>query len=403
MICSVLGRVSLTALFSMGLLHYVSENSFRIPEIDCDSVQAGFVHVPTYPSPSHLCETVSYALAHLETRARYEMKYDVTHNKATLCASDYPVDVSRLELRLYGSELTRLLGYTSPVHDKIFVRPRAQSHRSGDHNFDTGLIDTGSHPPLQLPSDAFAGWHYVQLPLGWYAPTHRPMCTGAPLRLQNEAQFALNRLNFQRPEKIMVGSPSGCVILFSDPSGTHHVCHIYHGQYTAEALAACLETEMTRLASRSLPGTLTVEYLDCRFTFACEVRDQRTRVVRARSVWALHAPPNSIDPQRLGFDGSLHGRDSYVLNIVQLPSMRSQLLRPPTNIYSVTEVGHQKRLCIAPQPPPAARRVDHGVQCQHIHPLHAGLRVAIPLRAWAHPGDVIQSCGGPEQSYPCSK
>lgn len=399
-ICSVIGRVSLTALFAMGLLHYISENSFRIPEIDCDSVQAGYVHVPTYPSPSHLCETITYALAHLETRARYEMNYDVIYNKATLRASDYPLDVNRLQLRLYGSELTQLLGYTSPVHDKIFVRPKVRDQRAGDYNFNTGIVETDTHPPLVLLSDHFAGWHYVQLPPGWYAPTHRPMCTGAPLRLQSEIQFALNRLNFQRSEKVMVGSPSGSLILFSDPSGTHHLCHIYHGQYTAESLAACLETEMTRLASRSLPGTLfTVEYIDCRFTFACEVRDQKTRVVRAAPFGLFMPHPNSIDPQRLGFDGTLYGRDSYTSpNVVNVPSMRNKLLRPATNIYSVSELGHQKRLCIAPQPPPPLVGL---ITAYDVNTFTLRMRVYASQFPYAHgliPGDIIQIASVPTQN-----
>ena len=137
--------------------------------------------------------------------------------------------------------------------------------------------------------------------------------------------------------------------MFFDPSGTHHICHIYHGQYTAEAIAACLETEMTRLAARVLPGTLyTVEYQDCRFTFACEVRDP-TGIVRPAPFSIFLPHPNSIDPRRLGFDGTMHGRDTYTSpNAVIVPSMQSQLLRPPTNLYHFRN-RHQKRLCITPQ------------------------------------------------------
>ena len=390
-ICSVLGRISLTSLHNLGYLKYISAHSFRIPEIECDSVQAGYLHVPTYPSPSHLCETLCFVLNHLTTRARYEIAYNVTQNLATIQALDYPLESKRLHVRIYGSKLLNILGYNSPTHERIFFRPKTTPDRhSTEENFHMHMLDDTTQPPLCLTSDMFRGWHHVELPCGWYAPTHRPMCTGAPLRIQQEVEFSLNRLNFQRPDKIPIGTPSGWVMLFSDPSGTHHICHIYHGQYTAEAIAACLETEMTRLAARVLPGTLyTVEYQNSRFSFACEVRDH-TGIVRPAPFSVFLPHPNSIDPRRFGFAGTMYGRDTYTSpNSVIVPSMQSQLLRPPTNLYHVSEIGHQKRLCIAPQPPPPLVAL---ITAYNVNTHTVSARVYSSQFPYAHgliPGDVV--------------
>ena len=327
--CSSLGRVSLTALHLSGQLTYVSEDSFSIPRMECDGMDSGFVHVPTYPSPILLCNALSYVLAHTPTLTRYEFVYNAHTNQAVLQANQYPIDASRLEVRLYGSGLTRLLGYQAPVHDRIFVRPLGTHDRQfTEFDFYSGPKNT-SEPPLILPSEAFAGWHYVELAQGWYAPAHRPMCTGQPLRLSDQVELSLNRLNFARKDTID-GMASGHVLAFADPAGCRHLCTIYAGRYTAESLAAALETEMTRLSSRAMPGTLfTVEYDadEARFTFACEVRDEIAVRPAPFSLFLPH--PNSIDPCRLGFDPvSLHGRDSYKSSqAVRVPSMESQLLR----------------------------------------------------------------------------
>ena len=356
-ICGRIGRLSLSALHSLGQLEYVSDHAFRMPHRSCDVVQAGFIHVPTYPSPSHLCEVLSYVMAHLPTQARYETVYNITKNRVTVQATQYPENSTVLFVRLYGSGLTRLLGYPLPVHDRYFYRPEVPPDRTGaeQHDFYTNRRTT-TEPPLCIESEQFSGWHYVELTPGWYAPAHRPMCTGTPLHLSTEVELSLNRLYFPRTDKVLKGYVTPHLLAFSDPSGNRHLCSIYCGQYTAESLAAALETEMTRLANRSLPGTMyTVEYSaqSRAFTFACEVRDQVTKTVRSAPFSLFLPHPSGINPFRLGFDSiPLFGRDTYTSpHTVTVPSMQSELLRPATNIYKVTEVGHQKRLRVEPIPP----------------------------------------------------
>lgn len=396
-ICSAIGRVSLTALHASGRLTFVSENSFRIPGVGCEAADAGFVHVPTYPSPFHLCEALSYVLAHTPTETRYEILYDAVTNRAVLQAAQYPEDAKRLELRLYGSALTRLLGYPSPVHDRLFVRPSANERETTEYDFYTRVNNT-SAPPLQLPSEQYAGWHHVELATGWYAPAHRPMCTGPPLRLADEVEHALNRLNFPRVDTIPDKMASGHFLPFADPTGCKHLCTVYTGQYTAESIAAALETEMTRLSARTMPGTLfTVDYdaVEARFTFACEVRDE---VGVRPAPFALFLPhPNGIDPSRLGFDPvPLYGRDAYTsARRVRVPSMESELLRPATNLYAVTEIVHQKRLRVEPIARPQLTGLILGYNSE-THTLRVRTFAApVPCAHGLIPGDIVHITASP--------
>jgi hypothetical protein len=350
-ICSGAGRISLSLLHAAEKLFYVSETEFIMPAPECSSKHGGFVHVPTYPSPTHLCDVLSYALAHVPTNAPYHIIYDAKGNQATLEATAYPTDARTLTVRLYGSPLAQLIGYSSPMHERIFHRPAIEENRRPAGGYDFYAPGT-QYPPLRLISEPFAAWHHVELTPGWYAPAHRPMCTGAPLRLPQEIESCLNRLNFPSPERIPQGTVTGHFIIFTDPGGTTHNCPIYVGRYSAETLSAALETEMTRLCQRTMPGTIfAVDYdpATLRFTFCCEVNE--ANVVRPAPFSLLFHHPASIDPARMGFEPvALYGRDTYTSSrAISVPSMQG-CLRPPINTYRVTEVGHQKRLRISPAP-----------------------------------------------------
>tara|TARA_B110000046_G_scaffold176480_1_gene202207 strand:- start:557 stop:2749 length:2193 start_codon:yes stop_codon:yes gene_type:complete len=350
-ICSGFGRISLSLLHAAGRLVYVSETEFLMPTPDHSSKHAGFIHVPTYPSPSSLCDVLTHVLTHMPTKARHQIVYDPRENHACLEATAYPEGAAMFTLRLYGSPLAQLLGYTSPMHERVFHRPASAENRRTADNYDFYVQNT-DHPPLRLASDAFGAWHHVELTPGWYAPAHRPMCTGAPLRLPQELELCLNRLNFAQPERIPSGMVTGHFIIFTDPGGTTHNCPIYVGRYSAETLCAALETEMTRLARRTMPGTVfTVDYGNSRFTFCCEVADGD--IVRPAPFSLLFHHPASIDPARIGFDTvALYGHDTYTSNRpISVPSHQC-LLRPPINTYRVQEIGHQKRLRISPAPVP---------------------------------------------------
>lgn len=355
LLCTAAGRVSLTELKANGKLHYLSEREFIVADqsFDCAREGGGVLHSPPYPSPSALCATIAYVLAYADALANYDCRYDARENRATLQATMFPPDCNTLTLRLYGSELATLLGYPSAVHERRFHRKRAPDNFQDPTRAFDFYAQNGDIPPLSLTSEPFAGWTYVELEPGWYAPSHRPMCTGQPLRLTQELEAAFNRLHFPVPERIPNGMATSHFLMFTDPAGSLHNCPVYAGRYTPDAFSAHLELEMSSLSS--VPGTVfTVEYDDeeQRFNFMCEVRDRRSGTVRPAPFGLILNHPAQFDPSKIGFaPAALYGRDSYSSTCRVVISTSRGTMRAASNLYKVTEVGHQKRLRLQPQPP----------------------------------------------------
>lgn len=346
-ICGSMGRVPLTSQNTF----YISETELLLPAMDCATEgHGGYLHIPAVPSPVALCKLMSSVLARTDTIAPYEIVYHALSNKATLQAVQFPEGTTQLSLRLYGSELARALGYPSAVHERRFSRSSVPSSFQPLRNYDF-FAGEGDRPPLQLPSEQFAGWMHVELDLGWYAPSQRPMCTGQPLRFPSELELALNRLFFPVPERIPQGMATAHFLMFTDPSGELHNCPVFPGRYTPESLCSVLETEMTRLSTVARTFFM-VEYDadEQRFTFVCEVRDSQG-AVRPAPFGLVFNHPAQFDPSRLGFPGAaLYGCDSYTSPTRVAFPLPGRLLRGPTNIYKVTEIGHQKRLRIQSSP-----------------------------------------------------
>ena len=347
-ICSPFGRISLTTLQATGKLVYTSSTEFLIPNTyggDVIEGFSGYVHVPKYPSPHHLCNVINHILLYSITLTSPHLEYNAQTNVASLLSSMYPPEESTLVLRLYGSKLAVLLGYRSPLHERRFVRPPQAALLTPRTVNGFGVEDTqGDQPPLILRSEAFGGWSFVEIEPGWYSPSHRPMCTGTPLRLAQEMEYSLNRLYFPLTERVPQGMPTSHFLMFTDPLGVLHNCPVFIGRYSPQSLSKLLESGMTRLASRSLPGTtFTVEYdtNTAKFTFACEVKTEN--FVESAPFSLIFHHPLQFDPARIGFAPvQLHGSDHYTSAYpVHLPSTGH-----PANIYKVAEVGHQKRLRI---------------------------------------------------------
>lgn len=331
LLCGPMGRVSLSHLHATGQLHYVSATRLRLPRLG-DGGRA-VVHVPTFPSPAALCGVLSHLLQHTTTLAPYELVYYARENRAALQALAYPSGAETLHLRLHGSPLATLLGYAA--HERTFRRARNDDY----------MAPRDEAPPLVLRADPFQGWSFVALEPGWYTPSQRAMCTGQPLRFAQEAELALNRLNFPVPDRIPQGLATAHFLMFADPSGATHSCAVLAGRYSADALAQVLEAGMTRAAS--LPGTVfTVEYdaAQRRFVFLCEVRTDAG--VRPAPFSLLFGHPAQFEPSRLGFDAvALHGRDQYAsTRAVDVPR------ETPANVYKVSEIGHQKRFRVQSLP-----------------------------------------------------
>lgn len=345
-ICGPMGRVSLSSLHALNHLHPVSETEFdilapvdslKLPISSC----CGYVHVPTYPSLGLLCETLTFAVAHATAHARYSVDYDPVLNKASFVVRWYPETAKRFRVRLLRTALAQYLGYNALVHEKHFERPGTP-----------GLFHTGFESavlPFRLPSDVCAApWSHVRITPGWYAPSHRPFCTGQPLRFSQELETALNRFYFPLSDRVPPNHCTGHFMVFTDPAGVLHMCPIISGKYDVHAICGHLERYMTRLAAQSIPGVcFTVRYDNERIQFSCEVHEGGVVVPATFGLNFDH--PAQFDPSRIGFSAiPFFGAHTYSSDAeVVVPAVA------PKNIYRMTEIAHQKtlRFCSASIPP----------------------------------------------------
>lgn len=369
-VCGPMGRVSLSALHRSERLLYMSETEFMIPIASVDTVEeradggCGYVHVPTVPSPNALCQIITFVLQRVGTLAVRRIAYDASTNRASLLADDFPPEAHTLHLKLCGSPLAATLGYRSANgHERRF---RRRPHDHFQLQVTRPLVFHAEYDdlPLALPCEQMGGWESVRLQLGWYAPQHRPMLTGQPLRLASEVEMALNRLYFPMPERIPAGTATGHFLIFQDPCGQMHQCPVYAGRYSPHTFGRYLESAMTAACAVSSPHTtFTVDYdpKEERFTIACEIETRPVGVVPA-PFGLLFNHPAQFDPARLGFDQvPLHGSATYTsTSRVCFPHFETPrqmddniLARWHSNIYRVSEVSHQKILRLHAAPPPA--------------------------------------------------
>ena len=375
-ICAPMGRISISALFQQNKLRYMSEHEFMIYYDAIEEFEekygsgCGYLHLPTIPSPTSLCQFITFLLRRSNTLVVKKMEYNASYNKAHLVMEHF-AEASVIHLRLHGSHLAQLLGYRSSLHERIFrAKPSKELgiEESSTPNFFTKEYDT---PPLYLPSEQMGGWEYVKIQPGWYAPQHRPMTTGQPLRLPSEIELALNRLYFQIPERIPSGSATAHFLVFQDPCGETHHCPVFAGRYSPHTFARYLEVEMMRQCKSSSPDTLfTVDYnpADEFFTFSCEIKiDDKTVTPAPFSMMLNH--PAQFDPAKIGFEPvPLNGSSSYTSTLkVVFPHFETprQLddsleVRWHSNLYRISDVAHQKIFRIHAAPPPAISGVIKG-------------------------------------------
>ena len=307
-----------------------------------------------------------------------------------------------LRLMLYSSPFARLLGYPSSVHSKSFRRPtapqwaRPRSLRSRPRASSFFGDDVRDQPAPRAAFRSLEGWQPVTLTPGWYMPSHRTLCPGQPLRLPPSSRWPSIVSTLPSPSASRRGRPPAHFLMFTDPAGVVHNCRVYPGKYSPRALARCLETEMTRLAANSLPGTVyTVEFEDGRFTqFGCEVRESSTKR-ESRALSLLFSHPAQFEPTRLGFAASsLHGLDSYT------PSHRVMVPTTSNACSRQERDPHQQRLRVATPPPQRTCVIEHydtkrsmlrvrtySGQLPFVH----GLRVGAPV--------ILGSVGGTQELY----
>lgn len=344
-VCSSLGRISISQLLQSHDIEYLSEHEFMISlQENIESIENyGYLYMPTIPSPKALCDLITFALTYSISLGVYSIAYDPIENRASLLSTQYPPESSTLSIKLYGSKLAQMLGYFSDEHFKIFQKKTNIESNLNPRQFEYANTQT-SDLPLVLPSEVFPGWMSIRLTPGWYAPAHRPMCTGAPLRISTEIENAFNRLHFTIPERVPKNHATSHFIVFCDPTGTDHICPIYAGKYTPETLCSQIEDEMTRLASRTMKDiqfSVDYDYDTKRFTFSCEAKQNGIVVPVNFMIHFNH--PASIDSAKLGFPNTvLRGSDTYTSSEVYIPRIK-QSGKHHFNSYKISEIGHQKR------------------------------------------------------------
>lgn len=349
-VCSCAGHISLKQMVESEQLEYLSETEFMIPNVNKETIENhhfGFIHMPTIPSPKSLCDLINLNLLYSKSLGKYHANFDCKTNNATIYSSIFPDDCEYLRIKLYGSELTKKLGYMSDEHTTTFHKKKDNAPTiSNMIQFER--LDV-SDPPLVLKSEQFPGWMHVNLTPGWYAPSNRSMCTGQPLRINMEFESSFNRLFFPVPEKIPRGHATSHFIIFCDPTGMQHFCPIYAGKYSPERFCKHVEDEMTKLSKKFLDDvqfSVNYDFNVKLYTFSCERKIQNHVFASQFSLNFNH--PASIDATRLGFPPvHLKGCDSYTsTEEIHVPIARSNNNRFHYNTYRIAEVSHQKRFMI---------------------------------------------------------
>jgi hypothetical protein len=321
------------------LWEVMDEISFALT---CDADAPTFCYVPAYTSPSDLCLQLTRA-AQSFTTATLRFSYEAATDRV-LAAGSFSCASARV--RLLPCYLTRLLGLSTTSF-------------------------TVSDYTMLWPSERTRLWSHTRIPPGFYAPCHRSMCVGQPLRLINEVELAVNRFYFP-----LLQDDQEHLLVFGDPSGNVLTCSIPFGRHTPEGFATILETGMTAAMQRfDKQVEVSVSVSAGRFTFACERVGGGIECVFA----ILFNHPLCIDGARLGFANQpFTGSTSYTsTDVVVFDQCMSNLLR-------MSEIGCQKRFRFHAVAPPAmaAVCVSPGV-----------FRTFVNGVAFAHgyrPGDVVR-------------
>ena len=323
------GDVSVSEVHALGLLKLLDDTSFVVQctplTSDVHSLLVSNIH-----SPGELAEWLHNRLRAKVRDLKFQVTYDALQDRMRVEVTSGTVDGDTV--RFGVTRLIQLCGVsTMPIR----------------------LVDFRA----TWPSEPTAFWDYVHIPSGFYAPCHRPMCTGQPMRFGAELETALNRLYFPITK---LGEP-GHQLVFSDPAGRIVTCSIPSGRYTPDRLSCFLTHAMTD-AIKGLDSSIeyTVVHENDHFTFACERRHSDSRVSPAAFSILFHHPL-CIDASRLGFPSQpLSGSDTYTAT-QPCRCARGVDGRLSTNVVRVSEVTQQKRFSVhVTTPPPMIAVVKKG-------------------------------------------
>ena len=307
---------------------------------------AGYLCTPSPPSSKALTQLLTQSCRGAHSELSLLFSYVAAHNTVVVKA------ISHLEshvLEVLPTRLSCLLGMGTLVRE----------------------VSIPARKGVVLQTEQLDWWTSVALTPGWYGPSHRPMCTGSPLHMGAELEFALNRFYLPIPERISEGDMTSHFFVFADPCGTTYSISIPCGFHAPDRLCLYIEESMTLLARRTTPGvTFRMTYDDERFTIECSINVSDGESHSAPFT-LLFSHPLQMDPRRLGFDALQYaGRSAYrsahvcsCPNIYPpLPSTRlgdgdndAELVRhhvSHSNIYRVSEISNQKRFRVHGSPQP---------------------------------------------------
>jgi hypothetical protein len=389
---------------------YVSETEFSLPlELAAAAASGGdsahgFLHASGLPSPRALCEVLTRMLlaarADGDVRGRYSLGFDARSARVRLSVANLG-ELGELSVRLGGDALTERLGF-APGQTRVLraVGRPAPLSAGGLGDAGGGLTggQMGTSDEETWRGGLFGGFEYVDLPCGWYTPTHRPMATGQPLRLPTELDARLNRFTFL-PGGSGAGGDAVCLV-FRDAHGRTHAAQVPCGVYNPLSIARAVERAMN--GAPLLPaGT--------RFSFAFDARDgcfhvacegaTRDGAPTPANFALLFSHPACSDVTRLGFARTDYaGYASYASEPVHVPRLdwpRVPLsdgaggTRFPGNLYRASEVGPTKRIAFDANGKPTLvgliQRYDPALR-QLVLAVHVG---GAPFAAGAQPGDVL--------------
>ena len=394
------GDYDLSLAEEQGRLSQVDARSFTLhlpplqpaPPPASSSSAAGYLLCPSPPSPSFLCDAITFALRESPLERRYRVRYDAKENRALLGALAYPDGSDRLKVCVQGDLLVKRIGHSCGAC-RIFKRRALDPSTLGpcvdplDTSMRTLLQTTqniasegGDVPPLNLPSEQYALTN-IEFREGWYSPTRRSFATTQPLAREFELQF--NRF-FLPPRE-----DGGPAIVFVDPFGRLNVAPLLPGRYDALSLASTMQKAM----NESEGSEFSVTYDGSAFRFQC-LRGAGGGASASSTLFSIRfSHPKSIEASRLGFESiPYEGSSLYVSsNPVLVPQTQwppSATMRMPSNMYQMSEDQTRSRLQIAPLSPPSLSGVvaGHADAALEVDTFLNGSRFAHGFKA----GDVVQ-------------
>lgn len=342
---------------------------------------ATHVYVPTVASHPQLC-TMLTAAANATLPNGFKMAFRYDRRDDTVRAT---CTVPRLDAQLHvlSTPLATLCGLST-------VPMRFAEHTQ------------------VLPCESTSLWDYVELPTGFYSPSHRPMCVGPPHRLGPEMEAAVNRFYFPIGGGSTANGADGAhILVFGDPDGHILTCNVPNGRYSAASLARHLQTAMTETARAFDAGVSFVVSVDPthRFVLSCERRHEDGRVLPCTFALLFHHPL-CIDAARLGFPPQpLSGQTTYVSSAPVKPLMTEPTGgRTVANVFRVSEIGAQKRLRFHGVPPPPMVAVVAGRAASRLRvhtfvnrqPFAHGYQAGDLVRLTSYPAHAIADADGKE-------